>query len=370
MIIIAGICISLFLCLFILVKVNKSKADLLLFLWLFCIAIHLSLFYIDKHGISEQYPFLLGVIIPFPLLHGPFLFLYASELTKNVVPKRTGKLIHFVPFLLVCLYLSKFFVLPAQEKLYILNNEGKGFEGFVLINLLLIIISGIGYIAWTILILNQYQRKIKNQYADLEKINLKWLKYLTYGLGAIWMIVLFGEDDLIFAAVSIYIVIIGFFGIRQVNAFHEKPFPVFEDASQSVGKPINSINELNEKYATSGLNEEHRKVIRARLQMAIEIDKVYFEPELSLNLLAEHLNVHPNYLSQYINEELKMSFYNYINEQRVKEFIKKIDSNHYQEFSLLGLALDCGFNSKSSFNRNFKSLIGQTPSQYIKSIKA
>ena len=299
MIIIAGTCISLFLCLFIIFKANKSKADILLFLWLIIIAIHLSLFYIDKNGISVQYPFLLGIIIPFPLLHGPFLFLYASELSNNKASKKINKFLHFIPFFLVYLYLSDFYVLPPEEKIYILNNNGEGFENFVLINLLLIISSGIGYITWTIRIVNQYQKTIKNQYAYLEKINLKWLKYLTYGLGIIWVIVLFGEDHLIFTAVSIFIVIIGFFGIRQVNVFHEKTLTNNQETVQSINKSAISTpsNKLYEKYGTSGLNEELRKIIKSGLKKAIEIDKVYLNPELSLNILAEQLNIHPNYLS-------------------------------------------------------------------------
>ena len=94
-------------------------------------------------------------------------------------------------------------------------------------------------------------------------------------------------------------------------------------------------------------------------------EKFYTEPELTLAALAEKLNIHPNYLSQVINEKEGKSFYDYINTLRVEEFIRLILIPENSKFTMLSLASDCVFNSKSSFNKNFKKVTGQSPSEYL-----
>ena len=98
-------------------------------------------------------------------------------------------------------------------------------------------------------------------------------------------------------------------------------------------------------------------------------DKLYTNPELSLNELALKLNIPPNYLSQIINEKCGKTFYDYINECRVEEFKKRIILPENRQFTLMTVAYACGFNSKSSFNRYFKKITELTPSQYIKELK-
>ena len=97
----------------------------------------------------------------------------------------------------------------------------------------------------------------------------------------------------------------------------------------------------------------------------LEMDQPYKDPDLTLNDLADKLDVHPNYLSQVINSNENKTFYDLINEKRVEAFIQKTSDAAHQQFTLLAIALDCGFNSKASFNRNFKKFTGQTPSDYL-----
>ena len=95
-------------------------------------------------------------------------------------------------------------------------------------------------------------------------------------------------------------------------------------------------------------------------------EKPFTNPDLTLNELAKCLEVHPNYLSQVINSLEQKSFYDLINERRVEEFIKLTEEPQTQQYTLLSIAYDCGFNSKASFNRNFKKYTGLTPSEYLK----
>ena len=90
---------------------------------------------------------------------------------------------------------------------------------------------------------------------------------------------------------------------------------------------------------------------------------------MTLGDLAKLLGVHPNHLSQVINSQTKKSFYDLINERRIQEFILRAKLSGNKQYKLVGLAFDCGFNSKASFNRNFKKNTGKTPSDYLNSLK-
>ena len=91
---------------------------------------------------------------------------------------------------------------------------------------------------------------------------------------------------------------------------------------------------------------------------------LYKKPELSITEVASKLGVHPNYLSQIINQREKKNFYDFVNGFRFEEFKRLIAANKNQQYTLLALAYDCGFSSKSSFNRYFKRATGKTPSEF------
>ena len=90
---------------------------------------------------------------------------------------------------------------------------------------------------------------------------------------------------------------------------------------------------------------------------------------MTLSVLAEALRMSPNHLSQVLNERLNRNFFDFINERRVEEVKKRLAMSEYEHYTLLAIAEDCGFKSKSSFNSIFKRFTEMTPSQYKKSLK-
>ncbi|MGC4021420.1 MAG: helix-turn-helix domain-containing protein [Cyclobacteriaceae bacterium] len=98
--------------------------------------------------------------------------------------------------------------------------------------------------------------------------------------------------------------------------------------------------------------------------------KFYCDNELSLTELAKLLNTQPNYLSQVINEREGKNFYDYINTLRIEEFKRLAISPDSRKFTLLALAEQCGFNSKTSFNRYFKKVTGKSPSEFLTTVSA
>jgi len=98
----------------------------------------------------------------------------------------------------------------------------------------------------------------------------------------------------------------------------------------------------------------------------MEQEKLYKNAELTLSKLAESLQLKDAALSQVINSKFDKSFYDYINSLRVDECVKMIADERNQNYTLLSIAFDCGFNSKSSFNRNFRKFTGKSPSDFFR----
>lgn len=362
MIYIAGISIALFISALLLNKKGKSKSDFFLCAWMLIMTLHLYLFYVNFNENPLQSPQLLGFELPMPLLHGVFLYYYVASVTNQFPKKSWVALLHLIPVTGLYIQLIAFFLESSEHKVEVYQNNGAPYYIFNLINSTLGYLSGIVYVIWSSVLLRKHKKNIQNQFSDIEEINLEWLLFLTYGLGIIWSIVFITHSGYyIFGGISIFIILIGFFGVQQKNIFSGKK-PVLESPSPTESK--------KEKYAKSGLTDKLAVDSYKSLITLITKELYYKKHDLSLNDLASELNIHPNYLSQIINEKEGKNFYDFINAFRVKEFKRLIQVPENQQFTLLALAYDCGFNSKSSFNRYFKKNTGQTPSQYFKLIAA
>lgn len=99
----------------------------------------------------------------------------------------------------------------------------------------------------------------------------------------------------------------------------------------------------------------------------MDAKKPYLNMYLNLSELAESLNTYPHYLTQILNTIFYQNFYDFINSYRTDEAKNELINPHNNNLTILAIAYNCGFNSKSSFNRIFKQKTGVTPSEYIKS---
>jgi AraC-like DNA-binding protein len=364
--IIIGIIITFFLSFILITKKNKNLADKILATWLVFLGIHLWLFYEHILLQSYRFTFLLGVQLPMPFLHWSFLYIYISVLTNQYNAQRKWLLLlHFLPTLGLYMYLIEFFSLPSEEKIYIFQHQGKvpKYESFASMVMISLSISGAIYVYFTYRLLRQHRKNIINQFSYQEKINLDWIQYLFLGMAMIWTVIWFrGNDNLIFLSVVIFVIFLGYFGIKQVGIFTNN-LPIEND-----NIPVEIEVEKTKKYEKSSLTEEMSESIHIQLQKIMQEERLYENPELSLNDLSNHLNVHPNNLSQVINANEGKTFFDYINYHRVEAFKKMVKLPQNQKYTLLGLAYDCGFNSKTSFNRNFKKATGFAPSEYLKQL--
>lgn len=353
MIFVAGISIGFFISALLLAKKQKSKSDIILLLWMILNSIHLTFFYLLHLEVIYDYPALLGLQFPLPLLHGVFLYYYVAAVTDRLPKKKYTLILHLIPTIVTFAYLSHYFILPSDQKVEIFRSGGEDYKVFQKVLLYAVFVSGIVYVIWSGLILKQHRKRIKNQFSDIEAIQLNWLRLLVYGLGAIWALIIVTQNEsLIFMSLSTFVILVGFFGIQQRNIF-------------SSHRPALKEISTNTKYTNSGLTADKEEASYSRLMHLVNEEKVYTDPELSLKELAAKLEIHPNYLSQIINDKEKKTFYDFVNTYRVEEFKRLIAIPKNQQFTLMAIAYDCGFNSKSTFNRNFKKITNQTPTQYL-----
>lgn len=129
--------------------------------------------------------------------------------------------------------------------------------------------------------------------------------------------------------------------------------------------PETSIEEPEKRYQKSGLDQITLATYEAKLKSYMQQHQIYLDTELSLESLAQKLNIPKHHVTQLLNDRLHKSFYRFVNEYRINHAMEKLKDQN-TEFNLLSLAYDCGFNSKSSFNNYFKQLTGHTPSAYRK----
>lgn len=357
MLYLTGIILSCFLAMLLLLKKDKAASDRILCIWISIMALHQGINYLDVSKISYTYPHLLGIGFSFPLLHGLMLHFYVLALLGQRKLTWHYVLPHFIPFVVLTALAIPFYQLPATEKIQVFLHHGAGYEWYMLTQLCLIVVSGFSYVLWSFRLIQISEKNLSQKPDAVKSQYLQWLKYLSVGLAGIWVLVLFFEDQVIFGGVTTLVCLVGILGINQIPIFGGN----FTPHPPALNLP---------RYAKSGLSSSQSDTLFERLTQLMQKQEVYKDNELNLGQLAELLGVHPNYLSQVINEKLGKNFYNYINELRVEAFIQLASGSDKQHYSLLALAFECGFNSKSTFNKYFKMVTGKTPSEFFASVKS
>ncbi len=354
-------------------KKNKTLADKVLAVWMFFIGLHLFLFYLDYEGFLMHLPHVIGILLPLPLIHGPFLLIYINHLIDARQQFDRSEFLHFLPILICYLIMIPQFLMPVKElNAHIDLIETGGHTPFYLQILgTMTMLTGMVYIPWSLLRLRNHKKSLGENFSYKESIDLQWLRNLVIGMGIIWVAVIgtnvvfmyfegeatYGET-IIFSTVTLFVFLIGYFGIRQGRIF----------ADPATGTILQE-NEEPKKYGKSSLKEGKAQQYLTALQQLMEQDKPHLEPKITLAQLARRLGITANNLSQVINEQLEQNFFDFINEYRVEEFKARLMADKEKKITLLGHALDSGFSSKSSFNEVFKKVTGQTPSAFQRQIK-
>lgn len=324
----------------------------------------------------KEFPGFIGITYAFPFLYGPIFYLYAKLISSDKNNFESKYYLHFIPFFIVVIYGVAFVYLKSSEfKFALLRGEVETPLVLELMNYLKPF-YGIVYVFLTIRVVQVFNNRIRNTYSNIERINLNWLKHLTIGLSVIWGIVVVSYvvhaaadkniemDGFIYMSASVLIYSIGYLSLRQPQIFDQVNHKSEENPEQE--KKSESVETAS--YQKSGLTDTEAKNHLANLLRIMETDKPYLNCDLTLRDLAEKLSISTHNLSEILNTRLNQNFYDFINRYRVEEVKQRLADNESQNYSLIAIAFDSGFNSKSAFNTIFKKHTGITPSQYRKQL--
>jgi AraC-like DNA-binding protein len=359
---------ALFFAILILQK-KKALHDKILIYWLIYLGLYAGIYALFSDTLFIDFHLLSASFISLLLLHGPFLFLYISSLIDQKFQFNRKKLFHFIPFILFNLFIVIASLLPEISERIRLDHVESEHGAPLLFNLFLIltVLSGPFYFILSILLFKKLDINIFNNFSSYKNVNLNWLRKLVYSFGAIWtLLMIFATVHHVFhlfswifcthglsLSLSVFIILIGYFGLKQKEIFIHYP-----------DQHIEYITEPKTKYAGVVLKDADAEKYVSQLRHFMNIEKPYLNANLSLPELANKLHITSHHLSRVINEQFNVNFFDFINQYRVDEVKSRIGNPEFENLSLLGIAFDSGFNTKSAFNRVFKKMTGLTPSEY------
>jgi len=296
---------------------------------------------------------------PFILLVVPFIWLYVKKLNEPQFSFRRKHLLHFAPFLVVMLF-SLFFVFHRTR---INDNQSLYLHTFVLNTVLYIIALGqyIFYLVYILRIIHSFNAKALNELSNTENIDPAWLRIFLFTFLAVFLLLIVMMVIAIHRLNADYFNnIVEIIGIEPIYILGYKG--LFQQTILPVIPEIITDNSISEEKATpeTKINEE----LLGKLRSFMENKKPYHEPELTLTSLAAQVEIGRNQLSELINIGTGGNFYDFVNKYRVDEVKRLMENPKFKDYTLLAIAFEAGFPSKSTFNSIFKKFTAFTPSEY------
>ncbi len=358
-----GISQSFFAGLLISTKKPFTTANRLMAAWMFMICIEM-IFALINSNVMEMYSF------PFiTFTYGPLLYLYVRFMTDPGRRFNWFALLHFIPFL-VFLIISVIF-----RSEHLVRDLRNFFVQDKLISLRIVygtcfFFSITGYSILAFIEISRHQRNLRNLVSYTSKvITLNWLKvvsisfYAAYfilfilgGLNMMGNFIPFDPYFIIFGFIAIFSFVYSFYGIKQPVIFGDQV------------KVEEYEKKETEKYSRSGLRDEQGDEYLKTLLSYMEQNKPYLERDLTIHDLSQLTGIPRHYITQVLNEKYERNFFTFINEYRVKDVLDRFSDPRFNHYTILAIAYDAGFNSKTTFNSIFKTQTGQTPSAYRKKL--
>jgi len=373
-------------------KRSNRTANQLLAATMVAFSIYLATDVYHATGFVEVFPHFFGAAHPMPFLFGPLVYLYAvtaADRTRRLTPRDA---LHFIPFLAVVLDGLPVYLMSGPDKLAFYHRlEAGDVPPSIAVTLWLKLLSGAIYATITLLFLRRHHEQVKASYSSVERVNLRWLQWLCWGAAVIWAIAVLSNvlestgiekvgfgDDVIALAMAVLVYGIGYMGLRQPEIFRydtaEYRVPIELRVSRELQVPspplvtdeshVSEAAGTSPRYERSGLSDREAQRLKDQLTAIMENERPWRDSDLTLADLADRLGTTPHKLSEVLNSQLGLTFYDFVNGYRVREVQRRIAAGDTRKVTMLALALDAGFASKSTFNVVFKKHTQQTPSDY------
>ncbi len=360
----AVICLQLILLIAFLLSSGRGKktSNRLLASFFLLLVFNLTNGILAGTGFYIQFPRWAHLTDGIIFLWGPVLFFYAKSLVYKNFSFRKTDYLHLIPFFVFTVsFLISYHTFEAdfQRKIEQAIVEQKlPIQFYVVLGSVYLHI--IAYLTSAFREVKKYRARIKDQFSDLEKINLDWLVFMLGSVGFFFLfsfihsfLALTQFRDffeygymVLLGLVFIFINVIVMKGLRQPEIFAGVEMP-------------------EQKRKTPSLSQSEANEIHAKLLACMEDQKPYLDAALTIDQLASRLDISSRKLSETINGS-GQNFFDFINSYRINEAKRLMDQSADARLTVLEVMYQSGFNSKSSFNTIFKTKTGLTPSAYKK----
>lgn len=337
---------------------------------------HLSLICLDVKGLFPAFPHFSRLSWLLPLLYGPLILLLIQSVADPTFRFRAVQLGYLGPFMLYFALLLPYFLLPGEAKAALLSNPAAVQEAdFGWMNHLTNYVH-IGFTVWSLVFFYKSVPRRSGHFSNEALVHMHWLKEF------LWLIL----SIMLFSVLTFYAKKYGLSRLKGIYPAHFVLVVVLvywiaykllqEKATWSVPEePASTAPEavpaqVSVKYAKSGLSDHLSQSIAGQLSDYMTVQKPYLDSDLTIQDLSAMLSLPKHQLSQVINTEFGSNFYEFINRHRLEAFKKQVLDPANSHLSILGIALECGFNSKATFNQVFKKTEGMTPSEFVKTAGA
>lgn len=329
---------------------------------------------------------------PFHQLYfiGPVVFFYVQSLLNPLFRFGKKDWFHLLPGLLYLLWSVAVVITDklVLKKYYLMNGfADPDFETWYQASGLL---SMLFYFAISLRYYLLYKKMIVQLVSYADTVLFKWVRHflLAFLLMLIFRICssLFAKfipalntymQDwwfyLIFAIIFYYIAINGYANSIEIkvpfrlNLLGYKPIlllPPLPGSNSNITEEA-TVLEINNEPASSPADKDLIDTWKPKIIFLLQQEKIYEDAELTLTQMAKKLKTNPSLLSKVINQGFSQNFNDFVNFYRIEAVKEKLNKGEQQRQTLLGIAYDCGFNSKATFNRAFKKITGRSPKDWL-----
>ena len=351
---------------------TKEVADWLLAILLFMQGHHCFSYIIGFMDWYDTYPNtkINYFLFDFTYAIGPLVYFYVRRLTQPKFTVENRHWWHFVPAMVIFIYQWIYFAYDMSQPGFaeVQNGIWKENMDTLYIDPFLTIFgyySQLLYYAFSSQLYWNYRRQIREIYSNTGRVALNWIAHFLAAWVLLFLFHTFMEvlnvailplhwtqnwwSYFASAIVILYLGIKGYLtNIPQITQLKKTETATLYANQQAQIKPIDWTPQ------------------KIWLQQIMQSQKPFLNPDLTLPELAKLLEINTTKLSQLLNHGFQQNFNDFINSYRVEAVKEQLQHSSKKHLSLLGIAQDCGFNSKATFNRTFKKMVGQTPSAYAK----
>lgn len=339
-----------------------------LLLYLGVLVLQVTLKVMSKTWLMENWTVLYFFSHYLPLLYGPLAWLFVKYLLNQQQFDRKD-LLHFLPAIIVltCLTLVFFNINAGATHWWIFNTNSRLYVLFAS----LFIYHALANREW-----KKYRANLTEYFSDIQQVQLKWLKQFIIASLVTTVIII----------VALYLLYINYprgheyrygFVVLTLLIYWFSYTALTKPAAFSIIKGLSKEDNINPppqlkiyhtrpRYSNPVLGDDLVHQIARKLDKIVREDKIYLQPDLTIQDLSTKIHCSRHHLSQFLNDHLKKSYYDYINYFRVEEAKQILSTPEAHHQKIASIAYDAGFNSLSTFNEVFRKITGQTPSQYRK----